>query len=122
MALGAEEVVAIAICGALAAIGLGWALTHRFYMNKGREEAAQNVGSGYSQAQYMREVRLRHQEDLAASQYGRGHFPMATPSAMESHGTLHYADSPKVRRNALRASSPTRPVKLTFAGIRISYD
>ncbi|KAI6796442.1 hypothetical protein KC361_g4424 [Hortaea werneckii] len=95
MALGAEEVVAIAICGALAAIGLGWALTHRFYMNKGREEAAQNVGSGYSQAQYMREVRLRHQEDLAASQYGRGQFPMATPSAMESHGTLHYADSPK---------------------------
>ncbi|KAI7236015.1 hypothetical protein KC330_g3968 [Hortaea werneckii] len=102
MALGAEEVVAIAICGALAAIGMGWALTHRFYMNKGREEAAaQNPGSGYSQAQYMREVRLRHQEDLAASQYGygRAHFPMsqsqATPSAMESHGTLHYAESPK---------------------------
>merc|ERR1712014_105422 len=95
--LGAEEVVAIAICGALAAIGMGWALTHRFYMNKQREEGVQNPSSGYSQAQYMREVRLRHQEDLAASQYGygRAHFPMATPSAMESHGTLHYAESPK---------------------------
>ncbi|RMY64068.1 hypothetical protein D0863_10092 [Hortaea werneckii] len=95
MALGAEEVVAIAICGALAAIGLGWALTHRFYMNKQREEVQTPSSGGYSQAQYMREVRLRHQEDLAASQYGRGHFPMATPSAMESHGTLLYAESPK---------------------------
>jgi len=76
MALGAEEVVAIAICGALAAIGMGWALTHRFYMNKQREEVQMPSSSGYSQAQYMREVRLRHQEDLAASQYGRGHFPM----------------------------------------------
>ncbi|KAI7216004.1 hypothetical protein KC333_g5092 [Hortaea werneckii] len=97
MALGAEAVVAIAICGALAAVGIGWALTHRFYLNKGREEAAQSLGSDYSQAQYMREVRLRHQEDLAASQYGygRAQFPMATPSAMESHGTLHYAESPK---------------------------
>lgn len=82
MALGAEEVVAIAICGALAAIGMGWALTHRFYMNKGREEAAQNPGSGYSQAQYMREVRLRHQEDLAASQYGRAHFPMVRSTSI----------------------------------------
>ncbi|GAB1741588.1 hypothetical protein NU219Hw_g6813t1 [Hortaea werneckii] len=97
MALGAEAVVAIAICGALAAVGMGWALTHRFYLQNRREEVVETGGSGYSQAQYMREVRLRHQEDLAASQYGygRAHFPMATPSAMESHGTLHYAESPK---------------------------
>lgn len=41
---------------------------------------------------------------------------------MESHGTLHYAESPKVRHDALLISIPRWPVKLTFAGLRIIYD
>ena len=123
MAISDAAVVLFVILGAAAAVGLGWAATHRFFIPTGGSRDDVEPGrSEFSQAQYMREVRLRHQEDLAATQYGRSHYPMvgtharqgqraaaeqqqATPSAMESHGTLHYTMSPKVSVAGARSSS-----------------
>ncbi|TKA34258.1 hypothetical protein B0A50_00238 [Salinomyces thailandicus] len=77
MGVSNAAIVFFVIIGAAAGVALGWAMTHRFFIPVGRREDPDSARNDASQAQYMREVRLRHQEDLAATQYGRSHYPMA---------------------------------------------
>ncbi|KAI7236014.1 hypothetical protein KC330_g3969 [Hortaea werneckii] len=51
------------ICGAGVAVFIGWAVSHRFVQPP---EAKEPAAGDFNQAQYMREVRLRHQDQLAA--------------------------------------------------------
>lgn len=51
------------ICGAGVLVFIGWAVSHRFVQPP---EAKEPVAGDFNQAQYMREVRLRHQDQLAA--------------------------------------------------------
>lgn len=50
------------IVGAAVLLFVGWAITHRFIKSPEERE----VPNDWSQAQYMREVRVRHIDDLAA--------------------------------------------------------
>lgn len=60
------------ILGAGVAVFLGWAMTHRFQQTAGENVTNhEGLGTDFSQAQYMREVRLRHHDDLAAAFGGR---------------------------------------------------
>lgn len=49
---------------------IGWAVTHRFYQQELRP-SVEGLGQEFSQVQYMREVRLRHHDQLAAMYGGR---------------------------------------------------
>ncbi|KAI6841542.1 hypothetical protein KC340_g2481 [Hortaea werneckii] len=51
------------ICGAGVLVFIGWAVSHRFVQPP---EAKEPAAGDFNQAQYMREVRLRHQDRLAA--------------------------------------------------------
>ncbi|RMX77332.1 hypothetical protein D0867_16639, partial [Hortaea werneckii] len=51
------------ICGAGVLVFIGWAVSHRFVQPP---EAKEPAAGDFNQAQYMREVRLRHQDQLAA--------------------------------------------------------
>lgn len=62
--------VLIVIVAAAAAVVLGWAST-RFFIAHPPTRDTENAGNEVSQAQYMREVRLRNTEMLA-QQYGYG--------------------------------------------------
>ncbi|KAI7216007.1 hypothetical protein KC333_g5091 [Hortaea werneckii] len=56
-------IVFCCICGAGVAVFIGWAVSHRFVQPPVAKEPA---AGDFNQAQYMREVRLRHQDQLAA--------------------------------------------------------
>lgn len=49
---------------------IGWAVTHRFYQQELRPNV-EGLGQEFSQVQYMRELRLRHHDQLAAMYGGR---------------------------------------------------
>ncbi|KAI7468547.1 hypothetical protein KC351_g13581 [Hortaea werneckii] len=55
-------IVFCCICGAGVAVFIGWAVSHRFVKPA---EAKEPAAGDFNQAQYMREVRLRHQDQLA---------------------------------------------------------
>lgn len=57
-------VVLCCIVGAGVAVFMGWAISHRFYDVPTRNGIA-DTANEFSQAQYMREVRLRHHDDIA---------------------------------------------------------
>lgn len=66
--LNASVVVVCSIGGAGLGVLMLYAIWHRF----NPEPSKQAVGNGFSQAQYMREVRLRYAEQLANSNgYGK---------------------------------------------------
>ncbi|RMY64059.1 hypothetical protein D0863_10093, partial [Hortaea werneckii] len=69
------------ICGAGVAVFIGWAVSHRFVKSA---EAKEPAAGDFNQAQYMREVRLRHQDHLAATFGGVG----ALGNAVRSPGIL----------------------------------
>ncbi|KAI7549271.1 hypothetical protein KC331_g3899 [Hortaea werneckii] len=56
-------IVFCCICGAGVLVFIGWAVSHRFVQPP---EAKEPAAGDFNQAQYMREVRLRHQDRLAA--------------------------------------------------------
>ncbi|RMZ12680.1 hypothetical protein D0862_02564 [Hortaea werneckii] len=56
-------IVFCCICGAGVLVFIGWAVSHRFVPPA---EAKEPAAGDFNQAQYMREVRLRHQDQLAA--------------------------------------------------------
>jgi len=68
----APLVVFLCILGAACLLGLGYAATYRFKHSRraGGERDSEMSQSNVSQAQYMREVRLRHQDDLYREAYG----------------------------------------------------
>ncbi|CAK1357655.1 uncharacterized protein RHO25_008241 [Cercospora beticola] len=70
MAMDPTVTVLIVIVAAAAAVVLGWAST-RFFIAHPPTRDTENAGNEPSQAQYMREVRLRNTEVLAR-QYGYG--------------------------------------------------
>ncbi|EMD00479.1 hypothetical protein BAUCODRAFT_144143 [Baudoinia panamericana UAMH 10762] len=60
----------IAGCGVC--VLLGWAVAHQFFPDTTTSSRHQHEGGmEFDQQQYMREVRLRHHEDLAAMFGGR---------------------------------------------------
>lgn len=74
MAISNSAIIVCIIFGAIAAVGMGWGITHRFWMARRNEDGTAQVEAGaaggrFEQAQYMREVRIRHQDNLA-SDYG----------------------------------------------------
>ena len=74
MAISHSAIIVCIIVGALAGVGMGWGITHRFWMARRGEDGTASTEAGaaaghFEQAQYMREVRLRHQDNLAAD-YG----------------------------------------------------
>ena len=64
-------IVAAIIVAVAAAFLVGWAVIHRMN-NRGvaNEDRTEHASGNTNQGQYMREVRLRHQEDLASATYG----------------------------------------------------
>ncbi|KAF2215665.1 hypothetical protein CERZMDRAFT_94067 [Cercospora zeae-maydis SCOH1-5] len=60
--------VLVVIVAAAAALLLGWAAT-RFFIARAPARDPEDASSGFSQAQYMREVRLRY-TGMLAQQYG----------------------------------------------------
>ncbi|KAI7281970.1 hypothetical protein KC345_g3794 [Hortaea werneckii] len=62
-------IVFCCICGAGVAVFIGWAVSHRFVKPV---EAKEPAAGDFNQAQYMREVRLRHQGQLAGIMGGVG--------------------------------------------------
>ena len=80
-----EAIIVLCLVGAGGLILCAWAVGRHFTTNT-EPEMGDNVGpDGYTQAQYMRSVRMRNQEDL---QRKYGHFgayhPSPTPMAMSS--------------------------------------
>ena len=59
-----QLIVLCCVLGSGAVVFLGYATTHFFFRQESGENAA-NAGNEFSQAQYMREVRLRNAEGLA---------------------------------------------------------
>ncbi|KAI6827405.1 hypothetical protein KC332_g13997 [Hortaea werneckii] len=74
-------IVLCCICGAAVAVFIGWAVSHRFVKPAETKEPA---SGDFNQAQYMREVRLRHQDQLAGIMGGVS----ALGNVVLSHGTL----------------------------------
>ena len=70
MAMDPMVTVLVVIVAAAAAVVLGWATT-RFFIARPPTRDTENASNEPSQAQYMREVRLRNTEMLAR-QYGYG--------------------------------------------------
>jgi hypothetical protein len=70
MALDNTVVVLIVICAAGACVLVGFATT-RYFTSNDTVVNLQEPGEGSTQAQYMREVRLRNQEKLGY-EYGHG--------------------------------------------------
>ncbi|KAK5114134.1 hypothetical protein LTR62_002704 [Meristemomyces frigidus] len=60
--MNATVVVLCVIVGCGVTVLMGWALTHRLFPS----DVAPPEDADGSQARYMREVRLRHHDDLAA--------------------------------------------------------
>ena len=69
-------VIFLVILGAGAAVVLGYSV-FRFFCQDGPKESI-DIGGEFNQAQYMRDVRLRNQEDLAGM-YGYGRRDMVNP-------------------------------------------
>ncbi|KAK4541982.1 hypothetical protein LTR36_007182 [Oleoguttula mirabilis] len=80
-------IVLCCIAGAGIAVFLGWAMTHRFTRPVPDATTHAGLGNDFSQAQYMREVRLRHHDDLAVAFGGRRALDQAKGHA-ESWGTV----------------------------------
>lgn len=64
-------IVAAIIVIVAAVFLLGWAATHRLSRRGEEPDRTEHAPGDTSQGHYMREVRLRHQEDLAAVTYGK---------------------------------------------------
>ncbi|KAK5727734.1 hypothetical protein LTR17_012496 [Elasticomyces elasticus] len=67
--MNSTVIVLPVILGCGVAVVMGWAISHRFIRPEESKEVPQDVVA--QQAQYMREVRLRHHDDLAMSMGGR---------------------------------------------------
>ena len=66
--MNATVVVICSIAGAGTFVLIGYAITHRLFPNAKEDP----VDNGFSQAQYMRDVRVRYAEQMAnANGYGR---------------------------------------------------
>lgn len=72
-------VIFLVILGAGAAVIVGYA-SMRFFCQDGPKESTNGIGSEFNQAQYMRDVRLRNQENLAGD-YGYGRCDMASAAS-----------------------------------------
>lgn len=70
MGFSYQVIVLFVILGAAGAVLLGWAATHVFHTKPPSPHGDYTAGTEFNQAVYMREVRLRHQEHLAASSQG----------------------------------------------------
>lgn len=78
MGISDGVVILLVILGAGASVIVGYAI-FRFFGQDGPKEST-NVGSEFNQAQYMRDVRLRNQEDLAGMYgYGPQHLVSTVP-------------------------------------------
>ncbi|TKA78281.1 hypothetical protein B0A55_04740 [Friedmanniomyces simplex] len=62
-------IVLLIICGCGVAVFMGWAISHRFMPGDASNEVHPDAAA--QQAQYMREVRLRHHDNLAAGMGGK---------------------------------------------------
>lgn len=71
MTISNSLVVLFIIMGAGIAVFIGWAMTHRFQGANGPRDDTETAGKEFSQVQYMRDLRMRHVEDLAAMMGGR---------------------------------------------------
>lgn len=65
-----QLIVLCCIIGAGVLVFMGWAVTHRFYQQESRP-IVEGLGQEFSQAQYMREVRLRNHDQIASMNGGR---------------------------------------------------
>lgn len=69
--VNSQVIVLVCVVGAGAAVLIGYAI-HNFFFKPGADDNKAGVGDEFSQAQYMREVRLRYAEQMAGSNgYGR---------------------------------------------------
>ena len=80
MGISNSAVVVICIVGAAAVLFIGYASTHLFFSREASRSSGdvEAIANGeLTQAQYMREVRLRNQETIAVSYggHGRREFP-----------------------------------------------
>jgi len=69
MGLDNSVIVLFIIMGCGVSIVMGWAISHRFMAQT--EEPQLHPDAATQQAQYMREVRLRHHDVLAVGMGGR---------------------------------------------------
>ncbi|TKA30951.1 hypothetical protein B0A50_01919 [Salinomyces thailandicus] len=71
MGISHAGIIVCIIVGAAAGVALGWSITHRFWVQGKSDGTAPTEASaaGGEQASYMRDVRLRHHDNLA-SDYG----------------------------------------------------
>jgi hypothetical protein len=80
-----QAIIALCLVGAGASVLIAWALFRHFFDDDKPKPEGNRVGEdGYTQAQYMRMVRLRNQEALQAK-YGFMN-NMKYPSQQNSHG------------------------------------
>lgn len=80
-----QAIIVLCLVGAGAAVLCAWALFRHFYEDEGGRVARGDEvdAEGYTQAQYMRLVRMRNQEDL---QRKYGHYNYMRPKpAMQHH-------------------------------------
>lgn len=87
---------AIVVCACIGGSAIGvficWAMTHRFIL----PTSSSSLESGdFSQAQYMREVRMRHQDDLAASLGGKRALVSDDAASTGALGTRTRTDIPQ---------------------------
>ena len=71
MSVPTQVVVLLVIIGAGVAVLIGWAITNQFQPSQGARDLSGFSNGDYSQAQYQRELRLRHQDEIASSMGGR---------------------------------------------------
>ena len=67
-------IVAAVIASVGAAFFLAWAVVHRLYHDSTERDPVDHPDAGSNQSQYMREVRIRQQEDISAVTYGGKRF------------------------------------------------
>ncbi|KAF2161149.1 hypothetical protein M409DRAFT_28478 [Zasmidium cellare ATCC 36951] len=79
-----QAIIILCLLGACAAVLIAWAMFRHFSDDDDRVERGDNLDhDGYTQAQYMRIVRLRNQEDLQRK-YGHHNYVRPKPG-MQYH-------------------------------------
>ncbi|CAK4032132.1 Hypothetical predicted protein [Lecanosticta acicola] len=81
-----SAIIMLCLLGAGAAVLCAWSMARHFFPEPGRDHGLNNVDAeGMTQAQYMRMVRLKNQEDLQRT-YGHYNYVRPKPPAFAQSG------------------------------------